>query len=84
MIEPDEFILALEASGLIVQVGRWVLEYACRQGATWQRQGHPITVSINVSAKQLDRDQIVTNVHNALATTGFDPALCVWNSPRAP
>jgi diguanylate cyclase (GGDEF)-like protein len=77
VIQPDDFIPALEASGLIVPVGRWVLEEACRQGAAWQRQGHPITVSINVSAKQLDRDQIVTDVHGALTSTGFDPALCV-------
>jgi diguanylate cyclase (GGDEF)-like protein len=77
VIQPDDFIPALEASGLIVPVGRWVLEEACRQGAAWQRQGHQITVSINVSAKQLDRDQIVTDVHHALTTSGFDPTLCV-------
>ena len=77
VIQPDDFIPALEASGFIIPVGRWVLEEACRQGAVWQRQGHPITVSINVSAKQLDRDQIVTDVHGALTSTGFDPVLCV-------
>jgi diguanylate cyclase (GGDEF)-like protein len=77
VIQPDDFIPALEASGLIVPVGRWVLEEACRQGADWQRQGHHITVSINVSAKQLDRYQIVSDVRDALTTSGFDPALCV-------
>ena len=77
MILPDDFIPALEASGLIVPVGRWVLHEACAQGAAWERQGHRVTVSINVSAKQLDRDQIVTDVHAALADSGFDPALCV-------
>ncbi len=77
VIQPDDFIPALEASGLIVPVGRWVLEQACRQGAVWQRLGHHIAVSINVSAKQLDRDQIVTDVSEALTNSGFDPALCV-------
>jgi diguanylate cyclase (GGDEF)-like protein len=77
VIQPDDFIPALEASGLIVPVGRWVLDQACRQGAAWQRQGHDITVSINVSAKQLDRDQIVSDVRDALETSGFYPALCV-------
>jgi diguanylate cyclase (GGDEF)-like protein len=77
VILPDDFIPALEASGLIVPVGRWVLQEACRQGAAWQRQGHHVTVSMNVSAKQLDRDQIVTDVHDALVNSGFDPALCV-------
>ena len=77
VILPDDFIPALEASGLIVPVGRWVLHEACTQGAAWERQGHRVTVSINVSAKQLDRDQIVTDVHGALSSSGFDPALCV-------
>ena len=54
-----------------------MLEEACRQGAAWQRQGHRVTVSINVSAKQLDRDQIISDVQGALSQSGFDPALCV-------
>jgi diguanylate cyclase (GGDEF)-like protein len=77
VIQPDDFIPALEASGLIVPVGRWVLAEACRQGAAWHRQGHDFNVSINVSAKQLDQDQIVTDVHDALVNSGFDPAKCV-------
>jgi diguanylate cyclase (GGDEF)-like protein len=77
VIQPDDFIPALEANGLIVPVGRWVLEEACRQGAAWQRQDHRVTVSINVSAKQLDRDQIITDVSDALTESGFDPSLCL-------
>ena len=77
VIQPDDFIPALEASGLIVPVGRWVLEEACQQGAVWQNQGHRITVSINVSGIQLDRDEIVSDVSDALSTSGFDPALCL-------
>ena len=77
MILPDDFIPALETSGLIVPVGRWVLDEACRQGAAWQRQGHQVTVSINVSAKQLERDQIIADVRDALTISGFDPTLCV-------
>jgi len=77
VILPDDFIPALETSGLIVPVGRWVLDEACRQGAAWQRQGHQVTVSINVSAKQLERDQIIADVRDALTISGFDPTLCV-------
>jgi predicted signal transduction protein with EAL and GGDEF domain len=77
VIQPDDFIPALEASGLIVPVGRWVLQEACGQGAAWLRQGHRVTVSINVSAKQLDGDRIITDVSDALANSGFDPSLCV-------
>jgi diguanylate cyclase (GGDEF)-like protein len=76
-VGPDEFIPALEASGLIVPVGRWVLETACRQGAVWQRQGHRITMSVNVSVVQLERDQIVDEVRAALATSGLDPTMLV-------
>ena len=43
----------------------------------WQRQGHRLTVSINVSAKQLDQDRIVDDVYGHLTRSGFDPALCV-------
>jgi len=55
VVQPDDFIPALESSGLIVPVGAWVLEEACRQGAAWHADGHRFTVSVNVSAKQLER-----------------------------
>jgi diguanylate cyclase (GGDEF)-like protein len=77
VLQPDEFIPALESSGLIVPVGRWVLEEACRQGAIWAGQGQRMAVAVNISARQLDRDQIVNDVQRALTTSGFDPTLCV-------
>jgi diguanylate cyclase (GGDEF)-like protein len=77
VLQPDDFIPALESSGLIVPVGRWVLEEACRQGAIWEGQGHRMAVAVNISARQLDRDQIVDDVQRALTTSGFDPTLCV-------
>jgi diguanylate cyclase (GGDEF)-like protein len=75
VVQPDDFIPSLERSGLIVPVGQWVLETACRQGAEWHRRGHQITVSVNVSARQLERDRIVDDVHGALAASGFDPCM---------
>jgi diguanylate cyclase (GGDEF)-like protein len=77
VLEPDEFVPSLEASGLIVPVGQWVLEQACRQGALWQRQGLTATVAVNVSAVQLERDRIVDVVRAALERSGFDPTLLV-------
>ena len=77
ILGPDAFIPALERSGLIVPVGAWVLEEACRQGAAWQALGHHFTVSVNVSAKQLEQDRIVDDVKVALLTSGFDPSLLV-------
>jgi len=72
VVLPDDFIPALESSGLIIPVGAWVLHEACRQGALWQGRGHRFTVSVNISAKQLERDQIVTDVREAITMSGFD------------
>jgi diguanylate cyclase (GGDEF)-like protein len=77
VIQPDDFIPVLESNGLIIPVGRWVLEEACRQGAEWQRKGHIIAVSINISANQLGRDGIVDDVRRALDLSSFDPNMCV-------
>ncbi|MHB1251946.1 MAG: bifunctional diguanylate cyclase/phosphodiesterase [Acidimicrobiales bacterium] len=73
VIMPDDFIPALESSGLIVPVGLWVLQQACRQGAAWHAQGHHFSVSVNVSVHQLESDQFVDDVRDALSTSGFDP-----------
>jgi diguanylate cyclase (GGDEF)-like protein len=72
VVLPDDFIPALESSGLIIPVGAWVLHEACRQGALWQGRGHRFTVSVNISAKQLERDQLVTDVREAISISGFD------------
>ncbi|HLX78590.1 MAG TPA: EAL domain-containing protein, partial [Acidimicrobiales bacterium] len=77
VVHPDDFIPALEASGLIVSVGAWVLEEACRQGAHWQAEGHPISVSVNVSVRQLERARIFDDIQGALTTSGFKPTLLV-------
>jgi EAL domain-containing protein (putative c-di-GMP-specific phosphodiesterase class I) len=72
-VYPDTFIPPLEESGLIVDVGRWVLQTACRQLATWSHKGYALDLSVNVSAKQLDHGGFVRDVHDTLATTGLDP-----------
>src|SRR3984957_19881643 len=77
VVQPDDFIPALEASGMIVPVGRWVLEEACRQGARWQHQGHRFNVSVNVSGRQLELDRFVDDVRDALTQSGFDPSLLI-------
>jgi diguanylate cyclase (GGDEF)-like protein/PAS domain S-box-containing protein len=76
-IQPDDFIPELEASGLIVPVGSWVLESACRQGAAWLAAGHRFSLSVNVSAKQIIQDRILSDVEHALSVSGFDPTLLV-------
>ncbi len=73
IVNPDDFIPALESSGLIVPVGKWVLLEACRQGVAWQREGHQLMISVNVAAAQLERDRFVNDVRGALAVSGLDP-----------
>jgi predicted signal transduction protein with EAL and GGDEF domain len=73
VLQPDAFVPLLEDSGLIVEVGRWVLAEACKQGARWDALGHQLDVSVNVSARQLETDQIVEDVVSILADTAFHP-----------
>jgi diguanylate cyclase (GGDEF)-like protein len=72
VVQPDDFIPILEDSGMIVDVGRWVIEEACRQGARWHTRGHRLDVSVNVSARQLETDQLIEDISCALDASGFD------------
>ena len=73
IVGPNDFIPLLEETGLIVPVGRWVLEEACLQGATWHAGGHLVGIAVNASARQLDDDRFVEDVEHALAASGLDP-----------
>jgi diguanylate cyclase (GGDEF)-like protein len=72
-VQPDDFIPLLEETGLITQIGKWVLEEACRQGAAWRAAGHMIGMAVNVSARQLDTDQLIGDIESALSGSGLDP-----------
>jgi diguanylate cyclase (GGDEF)-like protein len=74
VIAPDLFIPIAEESGLIVPIGRWVLEQACVQGVAWHANGYPLGVSVNASARQLQRTEFTDEVHTALDASGLDPA----------
>ena len=74
VVQPDDFIPLLEETGLICEVGAWVLHEACRQGAAWRRNGYLIGMAVNVSARQLDTDEFVTEVRDALAQSGLEPS----------
>jgi diguanylate cyclase (GGDEF)-like protein/PAS domain S-box-containing protein len=75
IVQPVDFIPIAEESGLIVPVGRWVLEQACRQVAVWRDapDGHELTVSVNVSARQLQHPEFVHDVRVALDAAALDP-----------
>jgi diguanylate cyclase (GGDEF)-like protein/PAS domain S-box-containing protein len=77
LLGPDEFIRVTEETGLIVPIGRWVLDQAGRQLQRWQAE-HPrvaddLFVSVNLSARQLGRRALVDEVADVLATTGLEP-----------
>jgi diguanylate cyclase (GGDEF)-like protein len=68
-IAPSSFIPLAEETGLIVQIGEWVLREACRQAREWQQErGAPIPVAVNLSAVQLMHDGLVDVVRSALET----------------
>ncbi len=73
VIPPIEFIPIAEESGLIVPIGRWVLQEACRQASKWHEQGHQIGMSVNVSGRQLDHDKLIDDVRDALESSGLGP-----------
>ena len=72
IVQPNDFIPLLEETGLIIDVGTWVLNEACRQAAKWRDAGHPIGMAVNVSGRQLDSDELVSDVSQALADTELD------------
>jgi diguanylate cyclase (GGDEF)-like protein len=73
VVQPDDFIPILELSGLITEVGRWVLNEACRQGARWHGLGYQVDISVNISARQLETDDVIGDVTSALRVSGLDP-----------
>jgi diguanylate cyclase (GGDEF)-like protein/PAS domain S-box-containing protein len=65
-VPPDDFIPALEQSGHIVQLGRWVMDEACRQATQWWSRGHLVTIGVNASARELQGQDFVQEVLAAL------------------
>lgn len=76
LIGPEQFIPAAESSGLIVALGRWVLQQACLQNVEWQKQGlPPISMAVNLSYRQLLHDGLVKDIESALLESGMEPEL---------
>jgi diguanylate cyclase (GGDEF)-like protein len=73
VVQPNSFIPLLEETGLISEVGRWVLAESCRQGAEWLAAGHEVSMAVNVSGRQLDSDQLIDDIREALAGAGMPP-----------
>jgi len=77
-IPPSEFIPAAENSGLIVQLGDWAIEQACRQLAAWRQQRRPeVSVAVNLSARQFSAGELPDMVRRALERNAVPPGCLI-------
>ncbi len=75
MLAPAEFLHELEQSGLIVDVGEWIIRHACETNHAWQQQGNPgLVISVNVDAQQFRKDNFVEKVDRILTETRLAPS----------
>lgn len=76
LVGPVDFVPMLEETGLIIEVGEWVLRTACRQVVAWSHEGlPPVTVAVNLSARQLRDGQLISVVGRILGDSGLPPQL---------
>ncbi len=75
-VSPAQFIPLAEETGLIVPIGRWVLNEACAQAMAWQRRGLlPVSMAVNLSPRQFADEHLLQDVDEALAASGMSPVL---------
>jgi EAL domain-containing protein (putative c-di-GMP-specific phosphodiesterase class I) len=72
LIMPAQFIPLAEETGLIVPIGEWVLHSACMQASAWRRDGHPLTMAVNLSARQFRQKNLCDIVKQTLADSALD------------
>jgi diguanylate cyclase (GGDEF)-like protein/PAS domain S-box-containing protein len=79
LVVPGDFIPFAEETGLIVPIGRWVLQEACRQAVAiqrlWSTEDAPLYMCVNLSVKQLQHSDVIADVRDALADSGLEPGL---------
>jgi len=76
VVPPVQFIPLAEETGLIVPIGKWVLNTACAQNVAWQREGlPPLSMAVNLSARQFADEDLVKDIADALENSGMTPEL---------
>jgi diguanylate cyclase (GGDEF)-like protein len=81
-LPPADFMPLAEETGLIVPIGRWILEQACSRAAAWNVAGHSVGISVEITGTQLNREGFVTDVRRALQQSGIDPSLLTLEIPE--
>lgn len=78
LVPPSKFIPVLEETGMIIEVGDWVMKTAIQQADSWQKKGFPVVpVSVNLSLVQFRQSNLVEKIWKLLETSGLDPALLI-------
>jgi diguanylate cyclase (GGDEF)-like protein/PAS domain S-box-containing protein len=79
LVHPGGFVGLAEETGLIVPIGHWVLRRACEQARSWQEAfpDHPLSISVNLSARQFQQPDLIELIREVLAETGLDPGRLV-------
>ena len=72
-VSPNKFIPIAEDNGLIIPIGNWVLQQACLQNRLWHDAGLKLLITVNISAVQFKRGNLVDSVKSALEVSGLDP-----------
>lgn len=73
MVSPGIFIPVAEQTGLIIKIGQWVIEEACRQARNFAQNGQDIQLAINISARQFQHRHFIKQLQSALDSTGVNP-----------
>lgn len=83
-VAPLRFIRVAEETGLIVPIGKWVLRTACSQNVAWQRRGFPpLSIAVNLTARQFCDDHLLQDVRSILSASGMDAHLLELEIPES-